>query len=67
VSGHARHAGQPSFDFAAWRAQLGAMSAFATHRAQRPCRDGIGRSRRPALLGLLPALLNPDPRRGKRG
>jgi hypothetical protein len=43
------------------------MSAFATYRAQRPCRDGIGRSRRPALLGLLPALLNPDPRRGKRG
>lgn len=30
-------------------------------------RNGSGRLKRPALLGLLPVLLKPDPRGGKRG
>jgi len=44
------------------------MAHQGTSAYSGPCaRNGSGRLKRPALLGLLPVLLMPDPRGGKRG
>jgi hypothetical protein len=44
------------------------MAHLGTSAYSGPCaRHGSGRLTRPALLGLLPVLLMPDPRGGKRG
>ncbi|WP_191082608.1 hypothetical protein [Roseococcus microcysteis] len=44
------------------------LGTFSGRAFNGPCaRHGSGRLKRPALLGLLPVLLMPDPQGGKRG
>jgi len=65
---HAPRAIQTWFDFHEAGSQLVAMVDFGTCGFSGPCsRHGSGRMMRPALLGLLPVLLMPDPCGGKRG
>lgn len=59
---------QPWFDFRRAARQLSVMCTIGAIAYSGPCaRHGSGRLKRPALLGLLPVLLMPDPRGGKRG